>query len=133
MRPRDILKIGAMYAADGTWNGQQIVTSDWVEESTKARIEITPETTGMTQEAFQNNYFGGSQAYIWGVNRVEVDERSYTSYQASGNGGQLLIVVPDLDLVVGITGGNCRMGGIWGRWRDQIVGTYIIRAIADLP
>ncbi|MEM9500670.1 MAG: serine hydrolase [Pseudomonadota bacterium] len=133
MRPRDILKIGAMYAADGMWNGKQVVNRGWVEESTKARIDISPETTGMTPEAFQNSYFGGSQAYIWGVNTIEVGERSYTSYQASGNGGQLLIVVPELDLVVGITGGNYRMGGIWGRWRDQVVGGYIIPAMTDLP
>lgn len=133
MRPRDILKVGAMYAADGKWNGQQVISSDWVEESTKARVPITPETTGMTPERFQNNYFGGSQAYIWVVNPIVVGERSYTSYQASGNGGQLLIVVPELDLVIGITGGNYRMGGIWGRWRDQIVGGYVIPAITDLP
>lgn len=133
IRPRDILKVGAMYAADGMWNGRQIVHSNWVKESTKARIPISPETTGMTPETFQNSYFGGSQAYIWIVNSIEVGERSYTSYQASGNGGQLLIVVPELDLAVGITGGNYRMGGIWGRWRDQIVGTYIIPAITDLP
>ncbi|MEP3226552.1 MAG: serine hydrolase [Parasphingorhabdus sp.] len=133
MRPRDILKIGTMYAADGMWNGRQIVSSEWVKESTKARIAISPETTGMTSETFQNSYFGGSQAYIWVVNSIDVGERSYISYQASGNGGQLLIVVPELDMAVGITGGNYRMGGIWGRWRDQIVGTYIIPAITDLP
>ena len=133
MRPRDILKIGAMYTAGGKWNGTQVINSAWVEESTKARIEITPQTTGMTPEMFQNSYFGGSQAYIWSVNPIVVEGRSYTSYQASGNGGQLLIVIPELDLSVGITGGNYRMGGVWGRWRDQIVGSYVIPAMTDLP
>lgn len=133
MRPRDILKIGAMYAANGIWNGEQVVSSEWVKESTKPRIAISPETTGMTDEVFENSYFGGSQAYIWTVNTIEAGQRSYASYQASGNGGQLLIVVPELNLVVGVTGGNYRMGGIWGRWRDQIVGGHIIPAITDLP
>lgn len=133
IRPRDILKVGAMYAAGGAWDGRQIVSADWIEESTKPRLEVNPQTTGMTPEDFQNNYFGGSQAYIWAVNTIEVGEHRYTSYQASGNGGQLLIVVPELDLVVGITGGNYRMGGIWGRWRDQIVGGYIIPAMTGRP
>ncbi|MEM7665863.1 MAG: serine hydrolase [Pseudomonadota bacterium] len=133
MRPRDILKIGAMFAAGGVWNGKRIVSEGWVEESTTPRVEVTPETTGMTQEVFQNSYFGGSQAYIWGVDFIEVGERRYASYQASGNGGQLLIVVPELNLVVGFTGGNYRMGGVWGRWRDFVVGRYIIPAITDLP
>ncbi len=50
-------------------------------------------------------------------------------YEASGNGGQLLIVVPDADLVVVFTGGDYRQGGIWGRWRHEIVGGELIPAI----
>ncbi|WP_337658866.1 serine hydrolase domain-containing protein [Sphingorhabdus sp. Alg231-15] len=133
MRPRDILKVGAMFAAGGVWNGEQIVEKDWVRESTTAKVEISAKTTGMTPETFQNSYFGGSQAYIWSVGKIAVGERSYMSYQASGNGGQLLFIVPELDLVVGFTGGNYRMGGIWGRWRNEIVGGHIIPAIIDLP
>ncbi len=133
VRPRDILKIGAVYSAGGTWNGAQIIDEDWVEKSAKPQIDISPETTGMTPEDFNNNYFGGSQGYIWRVDSVTVGERSYGSYEASGNGGQLLIVVPELDLSVVFTGGNYRMGGIWGRWRDNIIGGHIIPAMTDLP
>ncbi len=133
MKPRDILKIGAMFAAGGVWNGKQVIDEDWVRESTTPQVAISPETTGMTPEVFGNNYFGGSQAYIWRVDTVAVGERRYASYEASGNGGQLLIIVPELDLAVAFTGGNYRMGGIWGRWRNEIVGGHIIPAITDLP
>ncbi|MEM7054724.1 MAG: serine hydrolase, partial [Pseudomonadota bacterium] len=133
MRPRDILKVGAMYALGGLWNGQQVVDEDWVRESSLPRVAISPATTGMTQEQFENNYFGGSQAYIWRVDTVAVGERRYDSYEASGNGGQLLIIVPELDLAVVFTGGNYRMGGIWGRWRNDIIGGHIIPAMTDLP
>lgn len=132
MKPRDILKIGAMFAAGGVWNGKQIVDASWVRESTTPKFEISPEMAGMTPEIFQNSYFGGSQAYIWTVDTVAAGGKSYLSYQASGNGGQLLTVVPELDLVVAITGGNYRMGGIWGRWRNEIVGGHVIPAITDL-
>ncbi len=131
MRPRDILKIGAMFAANGKWNGKQIIAEAWVKESTAPKIAISPETTGMSSEEFGNNYFGGSQAYIWRSDYVKSGETVYRTYEASGNGGQLLIVVPELDLAVGFTGGNYRMGGIWGRWRDQIIGGHIIPAMAD--
>ncbi len=130
MRPRDILKIGAMFSANGVWNGKKIIDTDWVEESTTPKITISPESTGMSPEEFGNNYFGGDQAYVWATNIIVSGGTAYRSYQASGNGGQLLIVLPELDLVVGFTGGNYRMGGIWGRWRDQIVGGHIIPAIS---
>ncbi|MEM7703325.1 MAG: serine hydrolase [Pseudomonadota bacterium] len=133
VRPRDILKIGAMYTAQGAWNGTQVIEKDWVGHSTEPKLVISPETTGMSQDEFQNNYFGGSQAYIWQSGVIGVDDREFASYQASGNGGQLLIVVPEFDLAVAINGGNYRMGGVWGRWGYQIVGNYILRALVESP
>ena len=133
MRPRDILKIGAMFAANGVWRGEQIVTPAWVEESTTAVIEITAGSTGMTADAFENSYFGGGSAYEWRTDRVRAGDRTYSSYEATGNGGQVLIVVPDLELTVLFMGGNYRQGGVWGRWRNEIVGGHIIPAMRSLP
>ena len=133
MKPRDVLKIGATFAANGLWQGEQIIEPAWVEESTTAIIDITAETTGMTSEQFQNNYFGGAAAYEWRVDEVRAGRRAYRSYEATGNGGQVLIVVPDLELTVLFMGGNYRQGGIWGRWRNEIVGAHIIPAMSDSP
>lgn len=130
MRPRDMLKIGALYAAKGKWHGKQIVPKQWVSLSTQAKIAITPETTGLSEEAFSNNYGRGSrQAYIWLVNTISAGNKQYDSYAATGNGGQVIVVVPELELAVGFTGGNYRMGGIWGRWSQQIIGGYLIPAL----
>ncbi|MCH9693423.1 MAG: beta-lactamase family protein [Gammaproteobacteria bacterium] len=133
MRPRDILKIGAMFAADGTWDGEQIIDPHWVKESTTVVMDITPETTGMTSEDFGNSYFGGATAYEWRIDEVRAGDTTYASYEATGNGGQILLVVPDLDLVVLFMGGNYRQGGIWGRWRNEIVGGHIVPAMRELP
>jgi hypothetical protein len=48
---------------------------------------------------------------------------------ATGNGGQILIVIPDFDLVVVFTGGNNGQGWIWNRWGGEIVGGQMIPAI----
>jgi CubicO group peptidase (beta-lactamase class C family) len=131
MLPRDLLKVGQMYLDGGVWNGRRIVSREWVERSTSPRIEITPETTGYSEEEFGNYYGRGVDGYAWHLNGIHVGDRIVEAYAASGNGGQLLIVVPEYDLVVVFTGANYMQGGIWSRWGDQFVGGVIIPAIAN--
>ncbi|NOT39580.1 MAG: serine hydrolase, partial [Alphaproteobacteria bacterium] len=130
LRPRDLLKIGQVYLNGGTWQRRRIVSSDWVETSTAPRVTIDEATTGLSKEELGNFYApGGADALAWHTYEIKVGDRTVKEYEASGNGGQLLIVVPELDLAVVLTGGNYGQGGIWGRWRDQIVGGAIIPAI----
>jgi len=132
LRPRDLLKIGQVYLDGGTWAGKRIVGRDWVATSTAPRVPVNQATTGLTAEQFANFYApDGTDALAWHTFDIKVGDRTYKEYEAAGNGGQLLIVVPELALAVSITGGNYGQGGIWGRWRDQIVGGAIIPAIAD--
>ena len=53
-------------------------------------------------------------------------DRSYRICSAVGNGSQLLIVVPEADLVGTFTGGNYGQGGVWLRWPQEIVGDKLI-------
>jgi hypothetical protein len=41
----------------------------------------------------------------------------------------MVVVVPELSLTVAMTGGNYNQGFIWGRWRDDIIGSLIIPAV----
>ena len=130
LRPRDLLKLGQTFLDGGVWNGRRIVPADWVKQSTLPRMEITPETTGLSQEDFGNFYGGGKDAWAWHPGELKVGARNYPTYAATGNGGQVLLVVPDFDLAVVFNGGNYGQGGVWGRWGQQIVGDRIIPAIA---
>lgn len=134
LRPRDLLKLGQTYLNGGAWNGQRIVDRAWVEQSTTPRIEISPATTGVKEEEFGNRFIKASDGFVadgyaWHRANILSGSRVYRSYNASGNGGQLLFVVPELQLAVVLTGGNYRQGGIWNRWRDEIVGGEVIAAI----
>ncbi|ANP47010.1 serine hydrolase domain-containing protein [Candidatus Viadribacter manganicus] len=131
MLPRDLLKVGQMYLDGGVWRGRRIVSREWVERSTSPRIEISPTTTGLSEEEFQNFYAPGVDGYAWHRFGVHVGDRVVEEYEANGNGGQLLIVVPEYDLVVVFTGANYMQGGIWTRWRDQFVGGVIIPAMTN--
>ena len=47
LRPRDAAKIGQLVLNRGTWNGQQIVSADWIEKSITPRFQAA-------------GYFGGT-------------------------------------------------------------------------
>ncbi len=133
LRPVDMLKLGQLALNGGRWQGQQLVSASWLAQATASQVEISPATTGLAPDAFRRFYFGGADGYAWHLHAVTTpDGRTFQTYEASGNGGQFILVVPKLDMVVVMTGGNYGQGHIWGRWRDEIVGARIIPAI-DTP
>jgi CubicO group peptidase (beta-lactamase class C family) len=130
LRPRDLLKVGQAYLDGGAWRGERIVSAKWVEESTKPRMPVTPETTGLGEEEFGDYYSVGEDAYAWHLGTIRAGDRAHKTYSANGNGGQLLLVAPELEMVIVFTGGNYRQGGIWGRWGDEIVGAEIVSTMS---
>lgn len=131
VRPRDLLKLGQTYLDGGVWRGRRIVEAAWVKASTAPRVHISPATTGLAPDRFSESYLEADDGYAWHLNTLRSSGRSYGDYEAVGNGGQFLIVVPALDLVVVLTGGNYGQGGIWLRWRDDIVAGQIVRAMTN--
>ena len=119
MRPRDLLKIGQLYLDGGLWNGKRIIPKEWVAESTR------PQTPAPGAPA---DTLSGTDGYAWHLGYIKGDRR-YRFYQSNGNGGQLLIVVPELDLVVVFTAGNYGNFAVWGRFQSDLVANSIIPAI----
>lgn len=130
LRPRDLLKVGQAYLDGGLWRGRRIVDAAWIAQSTAPRVRISPETTGIAPEDFGNYYGEADDALAWHLTEVRSGDVVHHAYSATGNGGQVLLVIPDVQMVVVFTGGNYRQGGIWGRWGNEIVGAQIIPAIA---
>lgn len=86
---RDLSRFGQLYLSEGSWNGQQVVPANWVQHSTRSRVE-----TGLA------NPFG-HYGYLWWT--TGDDERSALprgSYSAIGLGGQTLSVVPSHEIVI---------------------------------
>jgi CubicO group peptidase (beta-lactamase class C family) len=126
LTPRDFLKVGQAYLDGGQWRGRRIVEPAWVKASTAPHIDITPQTTGLSEEDFANAYLRAQDGWAWHLNKLKAGGREFQDFEATGNGGQFLIVVPEADLAVAITGGNYGQGGIWLRWRDAIVAQQIL-------
>ena len=128
VRTRDFLKIGQAYLDGGVWNGRHIATEAWVKDAWAPHAHISEETTGVTGEAFANAYYDVDEGYAWHHITVKSGDKKYPAYHGNGNGGQLLLVVPQFDLVAMFTGGNYRQG-LWNRERDDILGEMIIPAL----
>lgn len=84
-RARDFAKIGRLYKNKGNWNGKQIVSQKWVEESTKLD----------TSEGSANYY-----QYQWWLPTPNED------FMAEGILGQFVYVNPKKDLIIVRLGKN---------------------------
>jgi len=127
--PRDLLKVGQAYLDGGVWHGHRIVDKSWIATSTAPHVHVSPATTGIDPKDFGNFYGEADDGYAWHLSDLKLGDRTYRCYAATGNGGQLLIVVPEVDLAVVFTAGNYGQGGIWSKFKDQIVPNDIIAAI----
>jgi len=112
-RPRDFLKFGALLLSEGRWNGRQIVDPSWIAAS------IVPRSAPEGE--------GDRYGYGWHLNRIRVDGRSYDAINAGGNGGQLMIVVPQLDTAIMVTAGNYNQYPVWRTFLPQVV-TAVVRS-----
>lgn len=90
LRPRDVARLGQLMLAHGKWDGRQIVSAQWLQDSTTPQIE-----------AADFLLYG----YQWWLGRFLVDRREVPWVAGLGLGGQRLFVVPALDLVVVVTSG----------------------------
>lgn len=105
---RDMIKLGALYLQDGTFDGRQVVPKAWVSASTDARV-----STGIAVP------YGSGYGYLWWVDRVGQRRVFY----ANGYGGQFIFVVPDLELVVAATC-TWNVEGANENW-SRILGTIV--------
>ncbi|HXL74043.1 MAG TPA: serine hydrolase [bacterium] len=94
LRPRDMAKLGYLCLKKGKWNGQQIVSEEWVSESTAVQ---TPKTK-------KNARWG--YGYLWWIREISFHHRKIKLIYADGRGGQYIFIVPDLNLVCVTTAGN---------------------------
>jgi CubicO group peptidase (beta-lactamase class C family) len=89
LRPRDLAKIGQLVLDHGAWRGKQIVSDAWIKEMTAPQVVR----------------HDGSVGYFWWLNQVTIDGRDVDLVAGYGWGGQLLCVVPSLDMVIVVTAG----------------------------
>ncbi|HEY0458759.1 MAG TPA: serine hydrolase [Pyrinomonadaceae bacterium] len=88
--PRDFMKLGQLHLSGGVWNGRKILTPEWSRRATSHLVEIGT----------------GQYGYLWWVTEYPYKGRTVRAFFADGNGGQVVMGIPELDLVVAFYGGN---------------------------
>jgi CubicO group peptidase (beta-lactamase class C family) len=113
LRTRDLLKLGQLYLNGGIWNGKRVVSEAWVKTSTRphARIDDTTE-----------------YGYLWWLKTWKSGEKHYPSYFMTGNGGNKVVVLPDLKMVVVLTSTNYNARGMHEQ-TEKLLTEYILAAI----
>lgn len=95
LRLRDMARFGLLYLDRGVWEGRQVVPADWVDESLtgySSGINTAGLTAGTVGRYFSDVEYG----YQWWSARVGDRRFDY----AWGHGGQLIVLLHDLDMVV---------------------------------
>ncbi|HET8633139.1 MAG TPA: serine hydrolase domain-containing protein [Gemmatimonadales bacterium] len=113
--PRDFLKLPQLLLNDGAWNGRQVLAPGELRRIAASLRDLTP-----TQQ----------YARLW--NSVEYDYgnggKKVRAYFAGGNGGQIFMAIPDLDLAIGFTGGNYADAATFVAQRDYVP-QYVLPAV----
>jgi len=96
---RDLAKFGQLYLDGGAWQGQQLISADWIAASITPHVDLSI--------GFVHSHGYG---YQWWLDNLPYRGQQLETWVTSGYGGQYTFVVPGLDLVVAFTGHNYENG-----------------------
>ena len=112
---RDFLKIAQLYLNGGEWQGKRIVSETWVHLSTQPHARIDEAT---------------EYGYLWWLKSFKSGEKSYPAFFMSGNGGNKVVAIPALDMVVVITSTNYNAHGMHEQ-TEKLLTEYILPAVGQ--
>jgi CubicO group peptidase (beta-lactamase class C family) len=81
-RARDFARFGMLFAEEGRWEGEQLISQGWIDESTHADTSMDP------SQDYQ---------YFWWINTPDGETHHFS---ARGKYGQYIYVAPEKDLVI---------------------------------
>ena len=84
----DYAKFGQLYKNQGTWNGKQILSKEWIAKSLSHQMAIS-----------EDEFYG----YLFWNKTYKVNGKNYEVYYSSGNGGNRIFIFKDQPIVIVIT------------------------------
>lgn len=116
MTPESLLALGELFRRDGqTANGEQLLSQDWIDASWERRT--------------QSRFHRGGYGYGWFIQTFA----GVDGYYGWGYGGQMIYVLPELELTIAVTSQENEPSGRSG-YRNQLhrlVSQHIVPAIKE--
>ena len=97
-----LAKVGELYRQKGAWQGRQLLPAQWVEEATSFKIQ-QPLPAKPSRPNDQNDWLQGYCYQFWRCR--------HNAFRGDGAFGQNMIVMPDQDAAVAITGESSDLQG----------------------
>lgn len=121
LTPRDMIKMGAMMLNKGVSNENRIISEEWIDKCTVP----FPGNNGIKVPGEDLGKVGYS--YTWWTKQFSYSGQQINSYLALGWGGQKIVILPELDMVVVFTGANYTSGV----HEYKILKKFILQAMSD--
>jgi CubicO group peptidase (beta-lactamase class C family) len=112
--PRDFMKFGQLLLNGGTWHGRRILSREFAARASSPLYHLRGMTYG----------------YLWWGIDYPYKDRTVHSFFAGGAGGQAVIVIPELDLVIATLGGNYSSTGTFYTQRT-VIPRYLLPSVRE--
>ena len=89
LKLRDLAKFGQLFLKKGNWKGNQIISQEWVSESTRKHKELPDRPNDI--------------GYLWWQGEYTINGKAVEYVASYGYGGQTMYIVPEKDLIFIIT------------------------------
>jgi len=96
MTSRAMVKWGALVINKGKWQGEQLVPEAFIAKATNQIVRPSDDEIFFVGDNVSNPGYG----YYWWQADMKAGNKSYFSTAAQGGGGQYIILIDELDLVV---------------------------------
>jgi CubicO group peptidase (beta-lactamase class C family) len=109
----DFLKFPQLMLNEGSWNGRRIIAREEAERLITPEVQIDG---------------GRDYGYLWWTTDYPLESGVVRTHFMAGNGGQIAMLVPDLDLAIVFNAGNYS-DRVSFRIQEELIPRYILPAV----
>ncbi|MDK1289004.1 serine hydrolase domain-containing protein [Pseudoalteromonas umbrosa] len=97
---RDMVKLGLLVKSGGQWQGEQLIPKKYLAKATNKIVTLNGSDIFFTGDKVKMPSYG----YYWWQAEMQIGDKRYLTRSAQGGGGQYIVLIDELDLMIVTTG-----------------------------